>query len=141
MTTTPDITTAQVLFEESYLRILFHADQNMVHLVWDGYAPSAAYRSGLDTALEFVLANGVERWLADLRHMGAILQADEKWTNETWFPQLAHGVLERMAILRSSDFFNQLSVDRIMARTEGVVGFEVGYFQQEEDAVAWLLGR
>ena len=134
-----DISQERIVLQEPYLRIGHDQGHDLIHLVWNGYAPSGAYRKGLDTALEYVLEHGITRWLADLRQMGAILQADEKWTNTHWFPQLANSELERMAILRSDDYFNAMSVERIMTNAIEVVGFEVAYFRTEEEAVQWLL--
>jgi hypothetical protein len=128
----------ETVFDEPFLHIGYRKAGELLVLRWRGYAPSADYRRGLDFALDFALGQGVKRWLADLRHMGPILQADERWTNQTWFPQLASGELERMAILRSNDYFNQQSVDRIMQRSMDVVDFEVGWFGDEQEAMRWL---
>ncbi len=134
-----DHTGEHFIFDEPFLKIGHHPGHALLHLVWSGYAPSKDYRRGLDRALEFVLENQVVRWLADLRNMGAILQDDEKWTNTIWFPQLANSTLEKMAILRSADYFNDSSVDRIMSSASEVVGFEVGYFRNQQEAMEWLL--
>lgn len=111
----------------------------LITLVWRGYAPSDAYRSILNEALGNVKGLELIRWLADLREMDAILKQDEHWTTEEWFPKLAQTGLKRMAILTSSDYFNQMSVDRIM--TSGTAGFplDVAYFDDPENARSWLL--
>jgi len=46
--------------------------------------------------------------------------------------------LERMAILPSSDYFNQKSVERIMRFSIPRIQFKVGYFQSVEEGVAFL---
>ena len=81
----------------------------------------------------------LERWLADLRGMNAILRQDEQWTVNEWFPTLAKTGLKRMAILMSSDYFNQMSVDRIMQAATPEMPFAVAYFDDAEGALAWLL--
>lgn len=134
-----DHTGEHFIFDEPFLRIGHDPEHALLHLVWSGYAPSKDYRRGLDLALEFVLENEVELWLADLREMGAILQGDEKWTNTVWFPLLAKSALQKMAILRSGDYFNDTSVDRIMTSASEVVGFEVGYFRTQKEAQEWLM--
>ena len=111
----------------------------MICLRWAGYAPSIVYRSILDDARMNVGLHQLERWLADLRGMNAILRQDEQWTVNDWFPTLAKTGLKRMAILMSSDYFNQMSVDRIMQAATPEMPFAVAYFDDEEGARAWLL--
>ncbi|MCB9169761.1 MAG: hypothetical protein H6594_05340 [Flavobacteriales bacterium] len=131
----------KLVYDEVYLRIHYDAARSLVRLAWQGYVPSETYREALDTALEFVLRNKVHLWLADLRGMSAILRDDELWTNTDWFPRLARTKLQRMAILPSLDFFNQMSVRRIMDGTTGVIEFPVGYFADPEEALDWLLEK
>ncbi len=137
-----DRTDEQLLFHEPFLKITYHPGQRMIVLRWTTYATGTDYRRGLEFALDFVRRNKVTYWLADLRHMSAILQPEEKWTNEDWFPRLIQaGVLRKMALLPSSDFFNQMSVDRIMDHSAGAFTFQVGYFRTEEELLAWLFDR
>lgn len=137
-----DSTDEQLLFQEPFLKITYHPGQSMIALRWTKYATGADYRRGLEFALDFVRRNNVRYWLADLRLMSAILQPEVKWTNEDWFPRLIQaGVLRKMALLPSSDFFNQMSVDRIMDYSAGAFTFQVGYFPTEEELLAWLFER
>ena len=130
------------ILNEPFLSINHSPSQDLIILRWSGYADAANYRRGLDAALEFVKEHRVKRWLADLRNMHAILSGEVKWTNEDWFPRLiAAGALRRMAIMPSSDFFNQQSVERIMNFSSGAIQFEVGYFQDEQDSMEWLFGH
>lgn len=142
MNTTPPAPDERTILDESFLSIRYRPTDDMIVLRWRGYASPVNFRFGLEEALAFVAANKVKRWLADLRHMEAILTPEEKWTNEVWFPRVFQStVLQRMAILPSRDFFNQQSVDRIMDRTVGSRSFQVGYFPDEEEAVEWLFDR
>ena len=77
-------------------------------------------------------------WLADLRTMTAILQEDEKWANEEWFPRLFNTKLEKMAILRSQDYFNQTSVQRSFTAVNGQLTFKVAWFPGTGEALDWL---
>lgn len=132
----------ELLFHGSFLRTTYDRKQNMIVLRWSGYASPADYRVGLDFALDFVIRNRVRYWLADLHHMTAILRPEEKWTNEVWFPKLIKAaVLEKMAIIPSKDFFNQMSVDRIMEYSAGAIKFQVGYFPNERESLEWLFDR
>jgi hypothetical protein len=111
----------------------------MITLTWTGYAPSSAYRAILDEALANVKALDLQRWLADLQGMDAIMQMDEQWTVNDWFPRLAKSGLKRMAILTSADYFNRMSVDRIMTAGTAEMPLDVAYFEDVEKAKVWLL--
>ena len=122
-----------------YAVIVRSSALSMIRLSWTGYAPSREYREILEQALSEVEEHEVQRWSADLRDMAAILQQDEHWTVTDWFPRLAAAGLKRMAILMSSDLFNQMSVERIMGAATPVLGFEVAYFDDMQKAEAWLM--
>jgi hypothetical protein len=127
-----------VLLNEPYLHIHCSLQERLIHLHWKGHARSEEYRSGLELALDFVAKHGINYWLADLRTMTAILQADEKWANEVWFPRLFNTNLEKMAILRSQDYFNQTSVQRSFTAVNGKLTFKVAWFPESQEALDWL---
>ena len=127
------------ILDEAFLTIEVATKTKTISLRWTGFAVSEDYRRGLETALESVLENDLEFWLADLRDMTAILTRDSKWTNEEWFPKLIPSKLKRMAIVESSDYFNKMSVDRIMDIAEPSLPFKVSYFREIEEAKKWLM--
>ena len=128
-----------LLRQDTYVTVTADKEDKLIRLRWSGYAPSTEFRSILGDARMNVGLHGLERWLADLRGMNAILRQDEQWTVNEWFPTLAKTGLKRMAILMSSDYFNQMSVDRIMQASTPEMPFEVAYFDDAEGALAWLL--
>ncbi|MBL0128746.1 MAG: hypothetical protein IPP83_15095 [Flavobacteriales bacterium] len=139
METTHDGSTEMVVLDEAFIRITHQTANDLIVLRWKGYADPTNYRKGLNTGLDHVQKHGIKRWLADLRHMDAILASEEKWTNEDWFPRLIKaGKLRRMAILPSKDFFNKMSVERIMDYSAGAIQFKVGYFPDEPSSMEWL---
>ncbi|MEO5569528.1 MAG: STAS/SEC14 domain-containing protein [Bacteroidia bacterium] len=129
----------KVIFEKPFLKIVADDEKKLIHLRWINYAQSADFREGLNFALEYVRKHKVKRWLANLRDMSIIKEADRNWTNEEWFPELAKTELKRMAILVSMDFLNQSAVTRIMNKAEEVIRFETEYFNDIDRARDWLL--
>ena len=127
-----------ILLDEPYLQIHCALYERMIHLQWKGHARSEEYRHGLELALSFVDEHDILYWLADLRTMTAILQEDEKWANEEWFPRLFNTKLEKMAILRSQDYFNQTSVQRSFTAVNGQLTFKVAWFPGTGEALDWL---
>ncbi len=130
-----------VLLDEPFLLMRCSPHERLIHLQWRGHARSEEYRRGLALGLEFVIKYGLHYWLADLRSMTAILQADEKWANEVWFPKLFHTGLEKMAILQSKDYFNQTSVQRSFTAVNGKLTFKVAWFPESHEALDWLFQR
>ncbi|HQW06092.1 MAG: hypothetical protein IPH05_08125 [Flavobacteriales bacterium] len=132
----------EILFHEPFLMVSYCAEQNMIMLRWNGYASPENYKRGMTFVADQVIAKKITYWLNDLRNMTAILQPEETWTNEVWFPRLLAGcVVKKMAFLPAADFFNQMSVDRIMDRTIGARSFQVGYFPSEKEALHWLMNE
>ena len=136
----PKLPATHVLIrQDDHVTIQVVPADRMITLTWTGYAPSVAYRSILDEALANVKALDLLRWLADLQGMDAIMQQDEQWTVNDWFPRLAKSGLKRMAILTSVDYFNRMSVDRIMSAGTAEIPLDVAYFDDVENAKSWLL--
>ena len=133
-----DRTHDTILLDEPFLLMTHSAGEQLIHLEWKGHARSDQYRRGLLTGLEFVAKNDVRYWLADLRSMTAILQADEQWANTEWFPKLFDTGLEKMAILPSADYFNQTSVQRSFTAVNGKLTFQIAWFESTREAMDWL---
>jgi hypothetical protein len=62
----------------------------------------------------------------------------QEWINEEIFPKNIEDGLRRMAILTSSDFLSQLSVEQTMHENPSL-GFASHFFDSEEKALSWLL--
>ncbi|HKR06423.1 MAG TPA: STAS/SEC14 domain-containing protein [Bacteroidia bacterium] len=129
----------KVIFEKPFLKIVADDDKELIHLRWINFAQSDEFREGLNFALDYVRKNKIKRWLANLRDMSIIKEADRDWTNNEWFPEVAKTDLKRMAILVSLDFLNQSAVTRIMNKAEQVIRFETEYFNDIDRAREWLM--
>ena len=126
-----------LLMEQEHISMHVRPSEHLMLQTWRGYVPSAEFRSIMNEALVHAERLDVRRWFNDLREMEAILQKDEKWTMEDWFPRLARTNVAR--ILMSADYFNQMSVDRIMNVGTALMPLAVGYFGDAEEARSWLL--
>ena len=109
------MTANDILFERDYLTIFLKPEKSQIKLKWKKFATSEQFRDGLNTALEAVREHGIKNWLANLKNMEVILPADEEWATNEWFPKIATAGLEKMAIVTSLDYFNNVSVKRIVA--------------------------
>ena len=129
----------KVIFEKQFLTISADEEKKLINLRWINFANSEEFREGLSFALDYVKKNKIKRWLANLRDMSIIKEADRNWTNNEWFPKLAKTNLKRMAIIVSHDYLNQSAVTRIMNKAEEVIGFETEYFNDIDRAKEWLM--
>jgi len=75
--------------------------------------------------------------LTDTRTMGAISPEDQDWTIQEWLLRAFKVNYRRIAVVISKDIFNQMSVEDIMNRVEGV-DFVTKYFPSVEEGKAWL---
>jgi hypothetical protein len=131
--------TIGIVRKDEFVMIEVSSSEKMITLKWTGYAPSKEFRSILDEAQQQVRTLGLKRWLADLRQMDAILRQDEHWSVTDWHPRMATSGLKRMAILTGADYFNQMSVDRIITAASPEMPFAISYFDDLDKAKAWLL--
>ncbi|MEP7170706.1 MAG: STAS/SEC14 domain-containing protein [Bacteroidota bacterium] len=129
----------KIIFDKPFLKIVADDDKKLIHLRWINFAQSSEFREGLNFALDYVSKNKTNRWLANLRDMSIMKEADRDWTNNEWFPQLAKTGLGKMAILVSLDYLNQSAVTRIMDKAEEIIGFETEYFNDIDRARDWLM--
>lgn len=101
-----------MLFNKDFLLITYEKENDLIHLRWKRFAKTEEFREGLNTALKYVIDLKIERWLANLKYMGVIKDADRNWTNQEWFPQQYKTNLKKMAIIHSNNVFNNLAVKK-----------------------------
>ncbi len=128
----------RILFDKEFLLITHEKENRLIQLRWKRYANSEEFREGLMAGLKYVNDLKIERWLANLKNMSVIKEADRIWTNEEWFPQLYKTNLKKMAIVHSQDVFNNLSVNKIMSEAKAERFFTVAYFREVDEAHRWL---
>lgn len=129
----------RILFNKEFLLITHEKENSLIHLRWKRFTTTEEFRDGLNTALKYVNELKIERWLANLKNMSVIKEADRNWTNEEWFPQLYKTGLKKMAIVHSQDVFNNLAVSKIMSEAKAERFFIVAYFRDADEAHRWLL--
>ena len=129
----------KAIFDKPFLIITHDDEHKLIHLRWKQLATSEEFRGALNYALSVVMEKKVERWLANLRDMSIIREADRKWTNDEWFPKLVKTKLRKLAIVNSLDYLNQSSVTKIMTHAGNIINFETNYFTDVNAAKEWLL--
>lgn len=123
---------------DELLRIDVDAGQSLVISTWKATPSSEDYRSGLWQVLEAVKGGNLALWLSDTRGVGVILRTDEKWSMETFVPELMKEGLRRVAVVQGAEYFNRTVTERLVDATSAVAPFKVELFADAEEAEEWL---
>jgi len=119
------------------LKITYNKEIDAVVLEWITAPISSEFRDGLNQGLELLKSTKAKNWIGDVRNLGAIDPDDQKWSNEEWFPQALSTGIKKMGVIISDDIFNQMSVEEIMSKVEGI-GFVSQYFDDINKASQWM---
>ncbi len=124
-------------YDEPHLTAHYERDRDVVVMDWHGFATGEEYREGLNAGLELAKREGARNWLADLREMGTVDQADQEWSNEEWFPRALQSDLTNMAIVQPEAVVAEMSVENIMQEV-GDGALTTHYFDDRTEAEEWL---
>ena len=131
-----------VFYTSDYVEIHYYPAYKLIETRWLAYAPSKAYREGLEHYLNAVRQCEVRLWLGDYRLAKVVRLEDQQWAAKEWFPKflpLASGI-EKMARIQSEDVFSQMSSDSMKNKLD-IAGlpFQFSEFKYYEEAKEWLL--
>lgn len=124
-------------FENEVARIFIDTKVKSVRVEWVTAPTSKEYREVLNKGLAFLKENKFIRWIGDVRHLGAVAEEDQQWSNTIWFPEALEAGISRIGIIVSDDIFNQLSVEEIMSRVDNAE-LSSHYFSSPEEAMSWI---
>jgi len=127
-------------FEEAYLHI--KAEKSVAMMKWKGLAKTDDYRKGFESFLQLLKDGKHLLWLFDYTDAKVIDVKDQKWTTGEWLPsamKVLKGDLQRVAVILSKDIFNKVAVRVIMTHIARQAQVEVAYFDDQEDAMDWLM--
>ena len=127
-------------YERPHLTASHDEDLRAVVREWHDFARGEEYREGLNAGLELATEKRAPNWLADLREMGTVVQEDQQWSNEQWFPRAMDSPLRHMAVVKPESVIANMSVENIMQEIEGE-DLTTHYFDNRPDAEAWLRER
>jgi hypothetical protein len=123
-------------YEAEFLTIEWDDSIEAVIMNWTGFAESDEYREGLNEGLELVKRHDTENWLADLREMKTVSQADQEWTQDDWHPRAFETPLSNMAIVQPESVVTEMSVEDLVQEIGEQITMKT--FDNRADARAWL---
>jgi hypothetical protein len=124
-------------YQQDYLTARYDESLDAVLMEWHDFAEGEDFRDGLDAGLELVKSERAVNWLADLREMGTVTDADQEWSNNDWFPRALETDLSHMAIVQPESVVANMSVENIMQEVaDGAL--TTHYFDNRPEAEEWL---
>jgi hypothetical protein len=127
----------QTYFQTPYLVLQYNDQEKYTAASWQHFPLSDEFRAGMDQIIRVMEEKKIGKVLTDTRKMGAISPDDQDWSINDWLPRAFAAGYRRIAIVISEDIFNQMSVEDIMSRVEGV-DFVTKYFPSLEAGRQWL---
>ncbi len=124
-------------FQTPYLLLQYNDQEKYTAASWQHFPLSDEFRTGMDQIIRVMEEKKIGKVLTDTRKMGAISPDDQDWSINDWLPRAFAAGYRRIAIVISEDIFNQMSVEDIMSRVEGV-DFVTKYFPSLEAGRQWL---
>ena len=121
----------------SHYHVFYNSTLASVVMEWQGLAPSSAFREGTEQMLIQLIEHRAHKVLADLTHMQLISLQDREWLQRDFLPRVFEAGLQTIAFVRSTDYYNQLSVGTVVYEIQPNQ-LNVNYFYDRREAEAWL---
>ena len=132
------------VYRSRYLQLEFFADNEYIEMNWLATTElmlENEYKQELLNYLEIIIKLQPKKLIVDSRKSFFPLHpALQEWMNQTIFPPSLEIGLHQVAIVESSDFVHQLSVEQVMDEDEGSK-FITKYFDSKEEATKWILSH
>jgi hypothetical protein len=117
-----------------------YIDQQLGALVavFDDFMKPEEFKRRCNRTLELVKETSLTKVLVDTRELKVMVQENQRWIDEVWYPDAMRAGLRYMAFIMPEDFFGKISVETSNRRVvrEGVI--QVHYFDVEQLARDWL---
>lgn len=128
-----------IFYNSEYVTIKYFEKEKLVFTQYHGFTPTEELRKVLSLGLNLIRTKDVELALGDNREMKVIRPADQEYINNVWFPEfLKSSRIRKSATLESTDIFNRMATENILSKIEGLIPFEIQYFDSLEKACQWL---
>ena len=117
-----------------------YVDQKLGILVavFDDFMKPEEFKRRCNQTLTMVQETGITKVLVDTRGLKVMVQENQRWIDEVWYPSARQVGLRYMAFIMPEDYFGKISVETSNRRVvrEGVI--QVHYFDEEKLARDWL---
>ena len=126
----------KILFENRSVTLSVLA--GILLVVYKQRATNEEYRVSLDKQLEFVRQHRFSKVLFDLRKMGVLSAENQQYTSQVYMPQITRAGLKHSAMIVPEDIFGEASAKNVTNRVKNEVVYSMHYFEDLDQALAWL---
>lgn len=129
------------IYESNYLQIDSVDEQHLLELTWlpaTTDMTSEEYKDEHINLLKFMLEQKTKRVLGNIKQLGFVVSPEvQEWMNENIFAPVIEKGFNKLAIVMSTEFLAQLSIEQAM---EEEVGQKIitKYFDDKEEAREWI---
>lgn len=141
--TTPSATASiterdlESFYDSTFATIYWNTRLSCVQTHWKGFAEGTSLRETMAKGLELLQSKKSALWLADLRKLGVIGQADQEWISQEWFPRAIKVGLRKRVVVLPEKTIGRMAVTRIVEKINNVE-LETASFKELEEAYQWL---
>ena len=128
-----------IYFKEEYVTICYDAKLKLVEVIWTGMVFSDQFRESMEMILDLLEDKQAESFLIDRKKMQRISLVDEAWRKEHWFPRFLRSTVKRSASVISKDYYNEVSVARLIEEKDAELKIERRSFYSYQEAKTWLI--
>lgn len=130
------------VYESSYLQIDSFEEKSLLELTWlsatEGMT-AEEYKNEHVELLKFMLDKKIERILGNIKDLRFVVSPEvQAWMNESIFVPAIEVGFSKLAVVMSTEFLAQLSIEQVM---EEEVGRKIitKYFDNKEAAREWIV--
>lgn len=130
------------IYKSTCAEVAYHATSDCLEIVWDGFAPSQAFREAFDSAANWLKTHRASKWILDHKKSKIIAPEDQKWLVQEWFATLRKdtGIPDTVALVNGVDFYGKISVTSYSKALSQDLGEEkLRLFEERTEAENWLM--
>ncbi|WP_400192519.1 hypothetical protein [Hymenobacter sp. B81] len=119
-------------------QLSFDPQHQLLRQRWSGQYSMQVFRQAMQQALQVVHELRVRRWLFELEGLPHLRLEDQAWLSAALRPGLPLLPVQQLAIVFSSNLYNQLVAESIMATDARLNRCDMQFFADAAAAGEWL---
>ncbi|WP_291722312.1 STAS/SEC14 domain-containing protein [Bernardetia sp.] len=130
------------VYNSNFLQIDAFDDQKLLELTWLKATVDMTdeeYRNEHLELLKFMLEQKTQKVVGNVKDLGFVVNPDtQEWMNINVFVPAIEVGFHKLAVVMSSEFLAQLSIEQVMEEKEGQK-ITTQYFDNVEEAREWIM--
>ncbi len=127
------------IFNETYLKVDYHEENNCLIAIYNGYINSENWRKYHNILIDFFKNNDAKKILVNTKKLGIVPKNDVDWTSEYVTPILTENGLQYVAFVIPDDEFAKMTTDTYVNEAKNLL--TIKYFDNLEKAEEWIFEK